>query len=81
MSAAKNLLFDIVCLAGMLIGLPLLGVWLAGLPLEPYFEFPPQTRFVQHAPFSWTAFCCYSALIAAVTFTVVLRALRAYRRD
>ena len=59
MSAAKNVLFDIVCLAGMLIGFPLLGVWLAGLPLAPYFEFPPQTRFVQHAPFSWTV--VYSA--------------------
>ena len=81
MSAAKNILFDILCLTGMLIGLPLLGVWLAGLPLEPYFEFPPQTRFVQHAPFSWTAFCLYSALIAAVIFTVALRALRAYRRN
>ena len=77
----KRFLLTFIPLAGMLIGLPLLGVWLAGLPLEPYFEFPPQTRFVQHAPFSWTAFCLYSALIAAAIFTVALRAMRAYRRS
>lgn len=61
MSAAKNVLFDIVCLAGMLVGLPLLGLFLAGLPLAPYLEFPPLTRHVQHAAFSWPV----SGLIAA----------------
>ena len=77
----KRFLLTFIPLAGMLIGLPLLGVWLAGLPLEPYFEFPTQTRFVQHAPFSWTAFCLYSAMIAAAIFTVALRTRRSYRRS
>ena len=49
----------------MLVGLPLLGVWLAGLPLAPYLEFPPHTRHVQHAAFSWPAFGLIAALIAA----------------
>ena len=47
----------------MLIGFPLLGVYLAGHPLAPYLEFPPQTRYVAHAPFSWPAFILLSAII------------------
>ena len=40
----------------LLLGLPLLGLWLHGVPLAPYLEFPPQTRLVVHAPFSWSLF-------------------------
>ena len=38
----------------LLIGLPMLGVILAGKPIEPYLEFPPVTQHVEHAPFSWS---------------------------
>lgn len=76
----KNLLLTFLPLTVMLIGLPVLGVWLAGLPLRAYFEFPPQTRLVPHAAFSWTAFCFYAALVAATIVTVSLRAIRSYRR-
>lgn len=48
-----------------LIGLPLLGVLLSGQPLTPYLEFPPLTRRVPHAPFSWPAFLGLALLIAA----------------
>ena len=64
---------------GMLIGLPLLGAWVVGLPLGPYLEFPPQTRFIRHAGFSWPAFVCMSALIVAMILPVLLQALRSYR--
>ena len=80
-SRLKSLLLTFLLLAGMLIGLPLLGVWLAGLPVNAYFEFPPQTRFVRYAPFSWAAFFFYSALIAATIFAVSLRAIQSYRRS
>jgi len=40
----------------LVLGLPLLGVWLAGKPLGPYLEFPPRTVHAVHAPFSWMAF-------------------------
>jgi hypothetical protein len=63
----------------MLAGLPLLGVWLAGSAPKAYFEFPPQTRLVSHAPFSWPAFYLYSLLIAAAIVAVALRAVRSYR--
>jgi hypothetical protein len=78
-SCFKNFLRMFLPLAGMLIGLPLLGVWLAGHPLEPYFEFPPQARWVRHAPFSWWAFGLYAALIAVTIAAVSLRAVHSYR--
>jgi hypothetical protein len=77
----KNFLLTFLPLAGMLIGLPGLGVWLAGLPLQAYFEFPPQTRFVQHAPFSGAAFLFYAALIAATIAGVSLRVIPSCRRS
>lgn len=40
----------------MLVGLPPAGVLLRGGTLAPYFEFPPQSRFITQAPFSWVAF-------------------------
>ena len=75
----KNVLPIFIPLVGMLISLPLLGAWLVGLPLGPYLEFPPQTRFIRHAGFSWPAFVCMSALIVAMILPVLLQALRSYR--
>ncbi|MGD9366626.1 MAG: hypothetical protein PVH87_13085, partial [Desulfobacteraceae bacterium] len=40
----------------MLIGLPLLGVAIGGMDVLSYLEFPPLTRYVDHAPFNWWAF-------------------------
>ena len=79
MSAAKNFFLDIICLAGMLAGLPLLGVWLAGFPLAPYFEFPPLTRHVPHAGFSWPVFGLIAALVAVSLMPLTVRGIRAYR--
>ena len=41
----------------LLCGSPLLGLAYLGVPLAPYLEFPPTTRYVAHAPFSWPIFC------------------------
>lgn len=47
---------QILVLTVLLLGLPMLGVWLGGIDTAQYLEFPPQTRYVRHAPFDWTAF-------------------------
>jgi hypothetical protein len=51
MSGRVRFLMTFMILAGMLLGLPLLGIWIAGYPISDYLEFPPRTRYVQHAPF------------------------------
>ncbi|BFU93971.1 MAG: conserved membrane protein of unknown function [Nitrospira sp.] len=50
----------------LLLGLPLLGLWIAAQPLWPYLEFPPRTTHAVHAPFSWTVFLAV-ALLTALT--------------
>ena len=66
-------------LASMLLGLPLLGVWLAGHPIAQYLEFPPQTRYVVHAPFSRPAFAVISAIILAVVLPLGLKGYQSYQ--
>jgi len=46
----------------LLVGLPLAGVGLAGHDLRTYLEFPPLTRHVAHAGFSWLAFLGVAAI-------------------
>jgi hypothetical protein len=67
-----NILFGVV----LLVGLPLLGVLLAGQPIRPYLEFPPQTRFVHPTPFSWPIFVGLALLIALTIGSVVVRMAR-----
>ncbi len=66
--------------AGMLLGLPPLGLWLAEIPLSGYFEFPPGPRTIAHAPFSWAVFAIYAALTAASVAPLLFRALHSARR-
>jgi hypothetical protein len=60
----------------MLLGLPLLGIWVAGYPISDYLEFPPQTRYVRHAPFSGLAFVIYCLLIIACTSPLIIRTFK-----
>src|SRR5438093_11050036 len=57
----------------LLIGLPLLGIILAGKSLDQYEEFPPITRYVQHAPFSWGLFLILAIFVSGVTGPVLVR--------
>jgi hypothetical protein len=59
----------------MLLGLPLVGIFAAGQPVDPYLAFPPRTRLTIHAPFSWPVFSGLAALIAAATAPFLLRGL------
>jgi hypothetical protein len=67
-------LFALLAAALVVWGAPLAGLALAGEPLEPYLEFPPRTRVLEHAPFSWLAFAVLAlpALGAAGLYAVAL---------
>jgi hypothetical protein len=62
-------------LTWMLVGLPLLGIFLSGKPLCRYFELPPRTLYVGHAPFSWWALAGYALFVAAFITPFILRGL------
>ena len=68
-------------LAALLVGLPLSGALLAGNSVFEYLEFPPLTRHVQHAQFSWAVFIALSAIELALLGTIIARYFpRAQRR-
>ncbi len=60
----------------MLVGLPLGGLLAAGQPIGPYLEFPPRTRYVTHAPFSWPVFWGLLALVCGAVAPFAVRGLR-----
>ncbi|HET8580236.1 MAG TPA: hypothetical protein VFL31_04490, partial [Nitrospiraceae bacterium] len=60
-------------MTALLVGLPLLGVMLAGKPLARYLEFPPVTRYVEHAPFSWPFFLGTAVFIVGVVAPLQIR--------
>ncbi len=64
-----------IVVAALLLGLPLAGATIAGLPLAHYLEFPPTTRPTVIPQFSWGAFCAV-ALVPIVTVTPFLLRLR-----
>jgi len=60
-------------LLALVLGLPLLGVLLAGEPVWRYLEFPSRTGYVQHDPFSWPVFIALALLITLVVGPILLR--------
>jgi len=59
--------WPVFLIAGMgLLSLPLVGCFLTGHPVDRYLEFPPQTRYVAHAPFSAWAFFWFSVFTLLV---------------
>jgi len=64
----------------MLLGLPLLGVSLAGYPLNRYLEFPPKTQYIKHAPFSWPAFAVLTFVILAFVLPLAHQGIQAYKK-
>lgn len=63
----------------MLMGLPMLGVVLAGHPVGWYLEFPPRPAYVRHAGFSWPAFVLIAAVFLAVALPFEWRVFRSRR--
>jgi hypothetical protein len=68
-----RIVVKVILLILLLLGLPLLGIVIAGQPLDRYLEFPPRTRYVQHAPFSWTVFIALALFIVASVAPFVVR--------
>ena len=81
MSSLQRLTKKFTLLAVMLLGLPLIGSLAAGLPISRYIEFPPQTRYVQHAPFSWLAFLVFVLFISAIALPLAIIGIHSYRKS
>jgi hypothetical protein len=64
----------------MLLGLPLFGVWMAGLPIDRYLRFPPDHVYIKHASFYWPAFFAYLIFILLVTVPLLTTGIRAWRQ-
>jgi hypothetical protein len=77
---AVTFFIKLAVLAPMLLGLPMLGVWVAGLPIGRYLQFPPESLYVQHAAFSWPAFFIYLAVIGLATAPLLLAGVSARKR-
>jgi len=69
----KRFIIKFSILAGMLLGLPMLGILVIGLPIARYLEFPPETQYIKHASFSWTAFAIYCLFILSVILPLILK--------
>jgi hypothetical protein len=80
MSSLQRFLVKFSVLAAMLLGLPLIGVFVAGFPVTRYLEFPPQSRYVQQAPFSWPAFFVIVFLIIASVLPPTIKGIQSYRK-
>jgi hypothetical protein len=65
-----------ICVAALLVGLPLVGVLYSGEDISDYTEFPPLTLHVPQSPFSWAVFCGMTLLVLAVTLPFEIHALR-----
>ncbi len=64
----------------LLFVLPLAGAWLDGQDIRHYAEFPPLTRYVVHAGFSWPLFALFTAFVLVIAGPVAVHAARAWRR-
>jgi hypothetical protein len=70
------LVYKLSTLSALLVGLPLLGAALSGQPVAQYLEFPPLTRYVVHAPFSWPVFGLIAALSLAFLGALIWMVIR-----
>ena len=78
-AAMIRFFLKLVIIGGMLLGLPLVGVFLAGYPVNRYLEFPPKTQYIVHTPFSWPAFAIFIFIILAFILPVVFHGIRGYK--
>lgn len=61
---------------GLIVFLPLAGVLLAGKEIAIYMQFPPQTRYVEHASFSWLAFGVIALVAGGAVAPLIGRVVR-----
>jgi hypothetical protein len=73
LGGATRVAVKAVFLIVLVIALPLIGVALAGKPIDRYLEFPPHTQYVEHAPFSWHMFIIFGLVIILSVVPLVVR--------
>ena len=61
--------------------LPLGGVLLAGKEVATYLQFPPLTRYVAHAGFSWLVFTAIALFVCVVMAPLVFRVISSPGQD
>lgn len=76
----RGMLGQALVLILMLLGLPILGVWAAGLPVGDFLQFPPLTRAVERGPFRPLVFGVMALGILAVVGPMGWSAWRGFRR-
>jgi len=64
----------------MLLGLPLLGIVLAKFPVQRYLEFPPHSRYVHHASFSWKVFTGYTIFILCFAIPLTFIVVKSFKK-
>jgi hypothetical protein len=74
-NGVMRVMLKVILLVLLLAGLPMLGIVIAGQPLDRYLEFPPHTRYVEHAPFSWMVFTAFALCIVASIVPFVVRVM------
>ncbi len=57
----------------MMFLLPLCGIWIAGKELKFFLEFPPLTRYVEHAGFSWFIFIAMALFVLVVVTPLLIK--------
>ena len=66
---------------GLIVLLPLSGVLLAGKEVVTFMQFPPLTRYVQHASFSWLAFGTIALFVFVTVAPLIGRVVRSKATD
>ena len=69
----------LACTALILIGVPLLGLWLASKPVASYLELPPRPIRVEQPDFSWPVFTLMLIFVIVAVTPFVRRLLAAAR--
>ena len=69
-----RILGKFIIVALMLLGLPMAGIICAGFKIGHYLEFPPATRYVDQAPFSWGVFFGMLVFVAFCVSPFLFRA-------
>jgi hypothetical protein len=73
----KILLSKLSLVIFLLVGLPLLGVIVAGHPISRYLEFPPVTQYVEHLGFSRRVFFALSLFVCLVIAPFIIKIITA----
>ena len=69
----RHIWISLFLLPLFLVVLPLTGIMIRGVSPGPYLEFPPLTRYVLHAPFSWYAFILLGLLVMVFLLPLIRR--------